>query len=130
MRKLNLDGRFQLGKKDSKLYKELKKRGLLAKIKPKRERNSWKEMDDEELVRYAQKVMKEQDISRSVQLVKSDNALYQALRKRKVLDRVFAPLEQSNRKQALDEIVEAVNQFGVSRKQAINEIQEAMEEFK
>jgi hypothetical protein len=93
-----INGRVELQKADGSLYNALWRRGLLDRVgfqKKRRKMRSWKQMDDEELMKFARKYMKEKGITKRKGLERGDHGLYAALRKRKLLDLVFADIEQS-----------------------------------
>ncbi|MBU1681934.1 hypothetical protein KKE38_03880 [Candidatus Micrarchaeota archaeon] len=87
----NLTGRKELIKSDRGLYRVLRKRGLLDEIgfaQKKRKPRSWKDRTDEEVVEFARKVLKENEITRMSELNQIDSGLYVVLRERGLFDRV------------------------------------------
>jgi len=115
MKKDGISGRGELAKADNGLYDALRKRKLLDKIgfeEKKRKKRAWRRMGDEELVAFTKKTMKENRISGRNELQRVDWGLYKALLKRKLLDRVFAPMEKARQRQADDEVIRVLEEFG------------------
>ena len=110
MRIMNQKG---LIRKDKGLYSVLKRRKLIDKVEfeERRKLRKWRSIGDDEIVAYAQGFISEMRIMNRNELKKKDMGLVAVLRKRKLLDQVFAPIEQANKRRALDEIVEAVRKF-------------------
>ena len=100
-----------LEKEDPGLYNLLLKKGLIDSIRFIEVRFKWIKMNDEELTAYAKMFLNEKGIGSRFGLQKVYGGLYNVLHHRNLLDQVFAPFEQQKRKQALDEIVEAVRSF-------------------
>lgn len=83
-------GRTALKKADSGLYGVLRSRGLLESVgfPMKRRIRKWKRLSDTELIGMAKKFCKKTGITRKVDLHMSDAGLYDALRKRNLLDSI------------------------------------------
>ncbi|MBU0533061.1 hypothetical protein KKB44_06230 [Candidatus Micrarchaeota archaeon] len=96
---------------NSWLYGVLWRRGLLRSINFDRKRVDWSSMSDEEIIDHARMVIREREITGRAQLSKEISGLYHALNKRKLLDQVFADIEQSRRKEAILQVVEAMEEF-------------------
>jgi hypothetical protein len=73
---------------DQGLYYALWKRKLLDEVEFEKSYRDWGAMSDEELVAFAKKVVEEKRIKSRNGLKKEDSGLYQALRKRKLLDKI------------------------------------------
>ncbi len=118
MEEKGIRGRHELEKDDSGLYRVLRKRGLLDEVgfKEKQKERPWRDMSDEEIVEFARKVMEEKGIIGRNELQKSDSGLYSALRKRGLLDRTFAQVEQQRTDQARDAVIDALTKFANSEK--------------
>ncbi len=85
---LGVGRRKDLAEADSALYKALRKRGLLEKAGLVAKLRVWGAMGNEELVAHAQEFIAEVEIDGRINLQKEDSKLYQALRRRKLLDAV------------------------------------------
>jgi hypothetical protein len=68
-------------------------------------------LTDEQLVSHAQKFVEENGIKNRHGLKKSDSSLYEALRKRGLLDAVFTPTEQKNKDELLGQLADAVDEY-------------------
>ena len=115
MKEKGISGRTELARAYSGLYKALGRKKLLDRVgfeKKKRKERPWNRMSDEELVDHAKIVIKEKGISGRHELEKADNGLYGALRRRKLLDRVFRTIEWRKQRQADDEVIRALEEFG------------------
>lgn len=101
-----------LSKVDAGLHGTLKNRGLLDKVKFKVPERSWRYYSDEELVAYARKFFDRNKIKRRKELLGTDRGLYSTLIKRKLIDRVFSTIEREQEAQGMQEISEAMGEFG------------------
>ncbi len=105
--KEEVEGKKELCKADPGLYDVLRKRGLLDEIGLETKRRSWKEMNDEEIVEFARKVMKERRITRKNEMEREDSGLYEVLRTSRLLDKVgFEEKSRSWKGMSDEEIVE------------------------
>ncbi|MFH1685390.1 MAG: hypothetical protein ABH983_03720 [Candidatus Micrarchaeota archaeon] len=107
----------ELYKLDSGLYSLLQRRGLIEEIgfvEKQRKRRSWKRMGDEEIVEYARKMMEENGITKRKELENADSGLYNVVRKRGLLDRAFAGIEQQKTDQARDAVIDALEAFAAN----------------
>ncbi|MCX6773939.1 MAG: hypothetical protein NTY68_02990 [Candidatus Micrarchaeota archaeon] len=103
----NQSGKNGLKEMKSGLYSALYTRKLIEKLTFKDKNQEWISMTDNELVKYAQKYIKDNDIANSSGengLKEINSGLYGTLYKRKLLNRVFAPIEADQKRQAEDEI--------------------------
>ena len=108
-----IKNRGGLQKADRGLYKVLRKRNLLDEVIPeKREERDWSSMSNEDLISHARKFIEENEIKNRVGLKKADNGLYQVLKKRNLLDVVFADIERARKIEAIRQIIEATKEFG------------------
>lgn len=80
--------RKKLSLVDNGLYGTLLKRNLENRVKFPADERVWSRHSPEGLVAYAQRIVDERGITRRVALQRADNALYQALRIRKLIDRL------------------------------------------
>jgi hypothetical protein len=87
MREKGIETRSQFSKIDHGLYKELKRRGLVSKLKL-QVIFKWASMSDEQLLQCARKLMKEKKIEYKKDLEEADGRLVQILRERKIYDRL------------------------------------------
>lgn len=87
LREKGITGRQEFRDADSGLYSILGKRGLFDKIGFVDKKIDWTDMDDEQIVELAQKMIKERGIIGNAKLQEADNRLYQALRRRGLLSR-------------------------------------------
>ena len=110
--KKEIKNRGQLQRKSKSLYRVLRRRKLLDRIKfeEKKEQRNWKSFSDYEIVNYTKKIIDNGVRIRS-DLKKYDGGLHHVLIRRNLLDQVFAPIEQQRKNQALSEIIEAVKEF-------------------
>lgn len=97
MEEKGISGRSELKRADSGLHEAMRQRKLLDKVgfvekkrKPekRREARSWKGMSDEELVAFAKEFMEKTRISGRKEFRKADSGLHEALRQRKLLEKV------------------------------------------
>lgn len=83
-----IDGKTELRKADYGLYQILKKRKLLDRVRFCVKVREWGSLSDSTIIDSAQKLMQEKGINGSRELKKTDNGLYYALWKRRLLDRI------------------------------------------
>ena len=83
-----IEGRWELKKRDQGMYQALRKRDLLDRVFGVDERR-WSNYDDGQFVRFAQNHIQEKGVTGRNELKKSDYGMYQALRSRNLLDRIF-----------------------------------------
>ncbi|MBU1681908.1 hypothetical protein KKE38_03745 [Candidatus Micrarchaeota archaeon] len=88
MENKGISKRRELIKTDSGLYRVLRKRGLFDKVGFEKKLRSWRGMSDEEIVKYARKMMEENEITGRRELKKADSGLYTVLREIGLLDKV------------------------------------------
>jgi len=91
MRENGIRLKGELIKADRKLYRVLRKRGLLDEINFVGRRRYWKNMTDEQIVEYARKVVEKNNIGGRKELSVFDRGLYSVLRTRKLLDQIEFP---------------------------------------
>jgi hypothetical protein len=98
-----------LSKADYPLYRVLKRRNLLEKIKFEKTRRNWSSMSDEDLISHAVRFIQENKIERRSELSAKHPALCSALQKRKLMQRVF----HTSAKRQLDyqELAKAVDLY-------------------
>ncbi len=84
-------GRKELQKADSGLHDALRRRKLLGEVGLQDRYRDWVGMGKEELVAHAKEFIAENGISGRKELAKADEGLYQALRRRKLLDGLGLP---------------------------------------
>jgi len=80
--------RSKLEKADCGLHRVLLKRKLLGNIEFEEKFRSWKDMDDEEIVEFTKKLMKEKEITGRTELNRADSGLYNVLKKRGLFEKV------------------------------------------
>jgi len=126
MEEKGISGRHELVKADSGLYNLLRRRRLLDKVGFEKKQRPWKDLSDEEIVRFAWKAMKEKEITGRHELEKADRRLYQVLLKRGLLDRVGFEEKKKTRtwKNISDkDIIEFAQKFmeekGISRRREL-----------
>ncbi|MFH0885327.1 MAG: hypothetical protein V1861_06475 [Candidatus Micrarchaeota archaeon] len=110
-----IQGRKELAKADKGLYQALGKRKLLDEVglaDSRGERRDWAGMGKEELVAHAKEFIAENGIGGRGELEKADAGLYNALRKRKLLDEVFSDAESSKHADAVNGVLGALDSFG------------------
>lgn len=105
-------GRRELANADSGLYQVLSRRKLLGSIGFEEKQRDWASMSREELVACAREFVASDGITGRKGLQKADTRLYEALRKRKLLGTVFSDLESSQRAEAVDGVLDALDSFG------------------
>ncbi len=116
MEEMEISGRGELNKIDNRLYEILRIRGLLERVgfvDRQMKSRSWKHLSDEEVVEIAREVIKEREMTERNELKKADYGLYEVLRKRVLLGRVFAPIDQQKADQARDAVIDALEAFSV-----------------
>ncbi len=106
--------RAELCKTDTGLYNALQKKGLLNEVGLGKKRRSWKSMSDEEIVDYAKGFVEEKGVMHRGELESIDSGLYETLRIRGLLDRVFAQLDQQKTDHARDAVIDALEAFAVN----------------
>ncbi|MBU0533063.1 hypothetical protein KKB44_06240 [Candidatus Micrarchaeota archaeon] len=111
MEEKGINGRRELNKADSGLYSILKRRKLLNDIGFEEKQRNWASMSNDEIVEYAKGFMREERIKKRRKLRNANNGLYSALWRRKLLDRVFSSIDQSRRREAILQVVEAMEEF-------------------
>ena len=103
-------GRTELSKADTGLYQVLRKKQLLDNVGFEERYRSWRDMEDEEIVELARKLMEERGISGKKELERSDTGLHSVLRARGLLDEVGFKQKRRNERSWKDmsdeEIVE------------------------
>jgi hypothetical protein len=98
-------------KADSGLYHALGRRGLLEKVGLEPAHRDWASLTNDQLVSHAQKFVEENGIRNRSGLQKADRGLYRTLRKRGLLDTVFAPIEQKKQDELLGQLAEAIDVY-------------------
>jgi len=113
MEEKKITGRGELNSADSGLYRILRVRGLLDEVgfEEKKKERPWKSMSDEEVVEIAMRRVKELEIRERHGLKKTDSGLYQVLRERGLLDRIFSPIEKQKTDSARDAVIDALEAF-------------------
>ena len=101
-----------LCREDSGLWQALRKRNLLDRLEFEVLYRKWAPMSDDKLVGYARRFLVKKKITNRHGLFMEDPGLYNALRKRKLLNRVFAPLEREREKQSVQDVFDALKDFG------------------
>ncbi len=112
-----ITGRYELAHADRGLYNISKKRGLLDEIgfaQKRRKGRTWKDMSDDEIVEFARKRMEEKGITGRNDLDKADSGVYSILKRRKLLDRVFAQLDQKREESARQDVIDALDAFAAN----------------
>jgi len=117
MRKKRIREKGEFRNADYRTYAVLERRKLLGKIDFERkinEKRSWKKMSDNDIVELPRKVIQENRITTRRDLEKADSGLCKVLRKRKLLDRAFAQLDQQIEDDARDAVIDALEAFGAA----------------
>ncbi len=117
MERQGITGRSELDRFDSGLYGILRKRKLLEDVGFEVKRGtlrSWRDMDNDEIIRYAKKAIREEGISGRYELDKFDSGLYSILKRRGLVDRAFAQLDQQIEEQARDAVIDALEAFAAN----------------
>ena len=102
----------ELRKLDNGLYGALIRRNLIGKVRFGGDERAWRKYSDDELVEYSKKYIQEQKIRGRRALQKKDSGLYGALINRGLVDRAFSSLEQNQDVQGIQELAEAMHDFG------------------
>ena len=111
-----IKNRLSLRKVDDGLYNVLLRRKLLDTVfHEKRKTRSWSSMSDSELIRFAKKFIKENKIKNRKNLEREDKGLYSVLWERNLLNAVFSPIEKSRKTEAVQQVVDAMREYGGSR---------------
>jgi hypothetical protein len=97
---------------DGGLHYCLRIRKQIGKVRFKEIRRNWKSMNDDEIVAYAQRFIDENEIKNRTRLARVGGGLYKVLLERKLIDNVFADIELSNQREAVQEVFDAVSEFG------------------
>ncbi len=97
---------------DQGLYHVLARRGLLDGMTFEKRLKHRKWGTDEELVGFAMGFMGENGILGRSELKNADYGLYQVLTARKLLDHVFASIDQDKHQQAVHGVLDAMDRFG------------------
>ncbi len=114
MEEKEITGRSELEKADSGLYVILRVRGLIEEVgvvEKRRKGRAWSKMSDEEVVEFAQEFIKEKGITEKNELRKAHTAVYRVLRRRGLLDRAFAQIEEQRTDQAREDVIDALTKF-------------------
>jgi len=111
----------ELRKCDSGLYQALRRRGIIDEVGFEDKKRYWKKMSNEEIVEFARKLIREKKMAARSDLKKLDYGLYQALGKRRLLDRAFAQMEQQKENRARQDVIDALEAFGTANDNAISE---------
>lgn len=106
-----IKNKMGLMKADYRLYQALRNRKLLKRLKFEYNLRDWKSMSDKKLVSYAQEFIKQKKIKNRKDLANEDAGLYQILRIRKLLDRVFSDVEKTVLHTGIREIIDALAEF-------------------
>jgi hypothetical protein len=110
-----ISGRHELEKADSGLYYTLMRRKLLDEVglgSSNANNRDWTVMGKEGLVGYAKEFIAKKGIVGRRELEKADARLYNALRRRKLLDAVFSERESSGHADAVQGVLDALESFG------------------
>jgi len=103
--------KVQLKRADQGLYYALIGRKLLDGLGIGRKLRNWAAMSDQELVAYARENNAERGIHRRKGLENSDPRLYNVLRRRELLDAVFADIDRSKETEGVRDVVKALGEF-------------------
>jgi hypothetical protein len=106
-----IKSRSRLQAEDSGLMKVLRIRKLLDEVGLEKSIRDWAAMSDDELVAFAKKLLKEKGICSRYRLGCEDLGLYCVLGKRKLRDRVFADIEKDKNIDAVQQVVDALQEF-------------------
>ncbi|MBU0527726.1 hypothetical protein KKE92_04555 [Candidatus Micrarchaeota archaeon] len=102
---------------DSGLHAVLRVRNLLDKLQFKeksRTHTSWKDMTNEEIVEFARRLIKEKTIVTRKELRTEHRGLSAVLRRRGLLDQVFARIDQQKVDMARDAVIDALEAFAAN----------------
>jgi uncharacterized protein YihD (DUF1040 family) len=94
------------------LYQAMRGRKLIDKVTFKADERAWRFYSDDELVEYAQRYIKESGIQNRKGLERADIGLYSTLIQRKLIGRVFSSVEQNRDSLGIEEISDAMDEFG------------------
>lgn len=92
------------------LCNALRKRGILGKIGFEKVKPEWFKLRNEEIVDIARSIVGERRFSRT-ELSNEERGLYESLRRRGLLDEVFAPFEESKGKESVRQVMDALLEF-------------------
>jgi len=110
-----ITGKKELQMADNGLHLALRRRKLLDRVgfeEKKRKKRDWTSMSDEEIVAFAKKLMDEKGINGRYELQREDRGLYKVLHRRNIISRVFAPIENERKQQAVQQVFDAMKEFG------------------
>ncbi len=116
MKEKKITGRKELQNTDSGLYTILRIRGLLDWIKFEEKLRSWEGISNEEILKITRKIIEENEIDTRNKLEKVDSGLYTILKKKGLLDIIFAPIDQQKTDRARDAVIHALSAFGSEEK--------------
>jgi hypothetical protein len=88
VRTKGLESKKELQREDNGLYQALCKRGLLEKLELGDKHTRWRDLNDDELVAFAQKSIEKKGISGRKEMYRKDGRLYDVLRRRGLLEQV------------------------------------------
>ncbi len=107
MEEEGLNGRRELQNADCGLYNVLRKRKLLGEVGLEKKVESWRDMSNEEIVEFAQKLVEEREIANIADLSKIHPRVHSALRRRGLIRRIkFEEKRRSWKEMSDEEIVE------------------------
>ncbi|MFH1685457.1 MAG: hypothetical protein ABH983_04070 [Candidatus Micrarchaeota archaeon] len=107
MEEKGVNGREELIKVDSKLYGALRRRRLLGEIGFVEKQRSWKDMNDEDIIEYAMKLMNAKGICEKSGLCAEDQGLYNILHRRGLIRKIeFDEKARVWREMSDEEIIE------------------------
>lgn len=112
MEERGITGRAELCRVDSGLYTVLRDRKLLDSVGFRVVRKKWSRLKKDELFEYAVTFLEERGITEREELKKEDRSLFYALKRREIMATVFSKIEEAKQKQGLQEISEAMGDFG------------------
>ena len=121
MEKEGIVHKDELSELDRGIYAILYRKRLLGEVGFVEKQRSWKGMSDEEIVEFARNLIKEKDITLRGELRGADYGLYDILKKRGLIDRAFAQLDQQKDKQARDAVIDALEAFAANDNAASEE---------
>jgi len=107
-----------IGSSVSAKITKLEKEGILSenpnKKKQRRPSGFFLKMDNDELVGFAQKVIEKKEITNRIGLRREEKTLYEALRRKGLLDRVFAHIERQADDRARQDVIDALEAFAAN----------------